>query len=172
MHDHTTTPEEWCPVVVYEGWYEVSNLGRVRRVRRWKVSAAGVGYVLKPSLSVGYPVVALSRNGRSKQRRVHVLVAEAFVPKRYEVNHLDLDRTHNCAANLEWVTSSENRIHGYLRQHPRKTKDGKVYLTPDEVRQVRELAKTMRNIDVARTLGISPNKVSRIVNGLNWAHVV
>ena len=170
MHDHTTTPEEWRPVVSYEGWYEVSNLGRVRRTRTNNGTHAG--RVLKPSLSAGYPLVVLSRGGHVKQMRVHALVAEAFVPLRIEVNHLDLDRTHCCAQNLEWVTKSENRKHGYLRETARKTRDGKVYLTPDEVRRVRELSKTMRQFEVAKELGISQNKVSRIVNGLNWAHVV
>lgn len=164
MHDHTTTPEEWRPVVGYEAFYEVSNLGRVRRTTN--------RHILSPGLSAGYPVVALSVNGKPRMHRVHVLVAEAFIPLQVEVNHLDLDRTHCCVQNLEWTTKSENRKHQYLRKVPKVTRDGKVYLTPDEVRKVRELSKTMRQYEVARALGISPNKVSRIVNGLNWAHVV
>jgi len=45
MRSDSTSLEEWRPVVDYEGWYEVSSLGRIRRVRAGQ--GARAGYVLK-----------------------------------------------------------------------------------------------------------------------------
>ena len=62
-----------------------------------------------------YAVVGISvGQGKMKRKRVHRLVAEAFIPnpenKPY-VNHKDGVRYHNNVDNLEWVTPSENTQH-------------------------------------------------------------
>ena len=62
------TDEVWRPVVGFEGWYEVSSRGRVRRVG---------GRPLRPATnSWGYRYVALSRRGVAVTRNVHALVPE------------------------------------------------------------------------------------------------
>src|SRR3972149_1183846 len=95
--------EEWRPVVGWEGWYEVSNLGRVRRIKE----AAGTrrGHILR--WAVGgkppYPRVFLCREGKVLTKRVHRLVAEAFLgpcPEGQEVNHKDGDKANPRASNL------------------------------------------------------------------------
>ena len=69
--------EDWRPVVGYEGWYEVSSLGRVRRARPGL--GARVGHILSPQLSNnGYLMVPLCREGCRRYRSVHRLVGEAF----------------------------------------------------------------------------------------------
>jgi hypothetical protein len=96
--------------------YEVSNDGQVRslphidrRGRPWP------GKVLRPT-GTGRcrRYMCVSIDGRL--RKVHRLVAEAFLPKsagRDHVNHKNGDPTDNRAENLEWCTSSENVKHAY-----------------------------------------------------------
>lgn len=98
--------EIWAAVPEYEGLYEVSNYGKVRRVG---------GAALQGNInSYGYRVVRLTRNGRPKDKKVHRLVALAFLPTiagKNDVNHKDGDKLNNCVENLEWVTRGENNKH-------------------------------------------------------------
>lgn len=113
----TVRPEEWRPVLGYEGYYEVSSSGRVRSLprtapRRVKGAVPVRGRVLTayPD-SHGYPSVKLSRDGAQRRRPVHVLVCEAWHgprPDGMEARHLDDDKTNTAPENLRWGTRSEN----------------------------------------------------------------
>ncbi len=66
--------------------------------------------------NVGYKQVKLHKNGKKYYRRVHRLVAEAFIPNDNnlpQVNHIDGDKTNNTVQNLEWTTNKKNTQHGY-----------------------------------------------------------
>ena len=108
------TAERWLPVVGYEGFYEVSDQGRIWSVPRLDPTGRRQGgRFLKPksSGSTGYLKVTLMRNGVSDQRLIHRLVLEAFVgacPDDSETRHLNATRTDNRLVNLAWGTSSEN----------------------------------------------------------------
>lgn len=82
--------------------YEISNLGRIRNG----------GRVLKPWLTLGYPCITLCRNGEQKKKRIHVLVAEAFLGPRPEgatdVRHLDGNPGNPVVTNLAYGTRSDN----------------------------------------------------------------
>lgn len=98
---------EWRPVVGYEGLYEVSIGGQVRSLPR----ATTRGKVLAQNPSAGYPAVTLSRLGKARTRRVHVLVAESFLGRRPggdEVRHRDGARGDPSAANVEYGTRADN----------------------------------------------------------------
>lgn len=103
------TDEIWRPVPNYEGFYEVSNAGRVKSVYRYK-------RILKPMISnTGYERVDLFKNKVREQFSVHRLVAMAFIQNPYNkpyVNHKDENKLNNCADNLEWVTPIENCNYG------------------------------------------------------------
>jgi len=114
---------EWKPISGYEGLYEVSDSGDVRSCDRYiKTQIRHVtsrlihGKMLSQNTkSNGYKTVDLCKNGKVKTTLVHRLVAEAFLPNPDRlgfVNHKDSDRTNNSKSNLEWVTASENRVHG------------------------------------------------------------
>lgn len=99
--------EIWIDVRDYVGGYFVSNLGRIR-------SNSSRARVLKAAISSGYLVLTLYNNGAGKQLKVHRIVAENFIPNPDNkpcVNHIDGNKLNNHAANLEWVTYSENTIH-------------------------------------------------------------
>lgn len=105
------TEEVWRPVVGYENEYEVSSLGRVRRVKA--AQGARVGRILAQQempLRGGYMSVGLTKGCLKKRFRVHRLVADAFLgPSDLPlVRHLDGDPKNNSAANLMHGTVSEN----------------------------------------------------------------
>jgi hypothetical protein len=107
--------EQWKPVRGFEGAYEVSNLGRVRRIK----AACGtkVGKVLKPQPQRdGYLLVNLHIAGVLTTKMLHRLVAEAFIPNPLrlpEVNHLD--SLSDCRASmLEWRSKAGHRRHHML----------------------------------------------------------
>lgn len=104
--------EQWKDVPGYEGRYRVSDQGRVRGLK---------GEIAQQPQNSGYLVVHLHLAGRRRARLVHTLVAEAFVPGRFEgaqVNHKDCCKHNNAAVNLEWVTRGENMAHAYANGHP------------------------------------------------------
>lgn len=112
--------EEWRDISGFEGYYQVSNLGRVRSLDRENVRS-GKGYrtikgrVLKQLLAGrGYCYVNFSVDGVYSRHYVHRLVANAFIDNpnnKREVNHKDGNKLNNIVSNLEWVNSLENNRH-------------------------------------------------------------
>lgn len=110
--------EEWKDVKGYEGFYQVSNKGRVKALSR-KVKYKNSFKTLKEKnrkLTVdsrGYLTVNLCREGVAKTAKVHKLVAIAFLnhtPCGYDlvVDHIDFNKTNNNVYNLRLVTAREN----------------------------------------------------------------
>ena len=101
--------EIWKPIPGYENFYEVSNMGHIKSVYRYKK-------ILKPMISnSGYKRVDLFKKGVRKQVSVHRIVAEVFVANPFNktfVNHKNEIKTDNRADNLEWVTHKENCNYG------------------------------------------------------------
>jgi HNH endonuclease/NUMOD4 motif len=116
--------ERWIPVPGYEGFYDVSDLGRVRSLPRTTTR----GGVLNPStVTAGYFRVSLSRLGVITEMLVHQVVCLAFVgprPDGLEVRHLDGNCQNNALGNLEYGTRSENafdRVRHGTHRNTRKT---------------------------------------------------
>lgn len=66
--------------------------------------------------TAGYSQVSFSFNGKVLNKRVHRLVAEAFIPNPnnyLEINHIDGNKENNSIGNLEWCTRSENIKHSF-----------------------------------------------------------
>jgi hypothetical protein len=105
--------ENWKPVVGYEGIYEVSDQGRVKRIK--PEYNTYVGKILSGGIEKnGYRVVLLYDNGKRKMFKVHRLVAIAFVPNpenKPQINHKNAIKLDNRAENLEWSTCQENITH-------------------------------------------------------------
>lgn len=168
--------ETWKPVVGYEGWYEVSNLGRVKRIKGG--IGAKVGHILKPQINSkwGYKVLSLSKKGQVKLNRVARLVAQAFIPNpenKPQVNHKDGIKTYDYVENLEWNTRSENI------QHRCKVlginmgeKSWKAKFNNKEVLRIKELLKQgIPQRRLAEDFGVCQRTISCINRGITYKDV-
>jgi len=102
---------EWKPIKGYEGLYEVSNDGRVRRLRfiNGSHNFEKIKECKQTLNTWGYMTVNLSKNGKSNTKRVHRLVADAFLGEsNLQVDHIDGNKRNNRLDNLEYVTPKEN----------------------------------------------------------------
>jgi HNH endonuclease/NUMOD4 motif-containing protein len=134
MNNATPTPERWLPAPDWEGWYEVSDLGRVRSVPHDTEMGLRGGHVLKPgSYKSGHKYVTFTRvTDAGKERatlQVHRLVMRAFAdhpcPEGMQVRHLDGNPENNRLTNLAYGTAAENardrdEVHG-RNHHSNKT---------------------------------------------------
>lgn len=117
--------EIWKSVHNYEGYYEVSNLGRVRSVDRIIFRKNGTklplkSHILPQQQYYGNSIIPrlrvnLCKNGVNKVFNVHRLVAEAFIPNPNnlpQVNHKDENPLNNNVNNLEWCDNVYNHNYG------------------------------------------------------------
>lgn len=113
--------EIWKDIEGYEGFYQVSNFGRVRsithRSKCFKGTKVFEGKILKQRIYNGYWIVSLHKGRKVKQCTVHRLVAKAFIPNpnnlpqvghKDEQNFLSGQECNNNVENLEWTTAKDN----------------------------------------------------------------
>ena len=109
--------ELWKNIKNYEGYYQISNLGRVKSLKKWCGNKHIKKYIdkeqiIKPSRdNLGYLKVMLHKERKIENKRIHRLVAEAFLdnPNNLPViNHIDNNKNNNCVNNLEWCTQKHN----------------------------------------------------------------
>lgn len=161
--------EIWKDIPFAKGYYQVSNLGRVRSISRTVNSKQSTrktkGQFLKQNLSSGYPIVTLSFNGLRKSVRVHRLVAEAFLPNptnKRTINHIDENKINNRIENLEWATDKENANHG---DRTEKSSLGR-YKPVEQLSLDGELINSFDSIKSASmTTGIASQKISATAMG-------
>ena len=161
--------EEWRPVKDFECLYEVSSLGRVRSVRTGRLLKYG-----QSRNDGGYYNARLYKHSKQYSRKVHRLVAEAFIDNidcKPTVNHIDGNIHNNVVENLEWATYSENVQHAH-----------DTGLTSDKrkVQQVHNgvVLKTYGSLtDAARAVGckkqaifVACNSPERLCRGFSWRY--
>ena len=114
--------EIWKDITGYEGYYQVSNKGRIRSVDRTVIGRGGMKMFRKSLIKgiytdkLGYYHVGLSKEGVLKRHLVHRLIALHFIPNpdnKRCINHIDHNPSNNELSNLEWCTHSENTIHSW-----------------------------------------------------------
>ena len=125
--------EIWSKIEGFENSYEVSNLGRVRgkfRTRKSKGTSTSVvrGIILNQKTDKdGYKEVALCKDGKMHYKRVHRLVASAFIPNPNNypiINHIDENPSNNCVSNLEWCSKSYNTKYSVHKRSQKVTCNG------------------------------------------------
>ena len=109
--------ETWRDIKGFEGLYQVSNKGRIKRLYRRVIDKRGIVQIFNESLLTctinvyGYYQTTLRKNGRKINIKLHRCVAEAFIDNPYNkplVDHIDGNKLNNTSDNLRWVTNSEN----------------------------------------------------------------
>lgn len=167
--------EEWRPVVDFEAQYEISNIGRVRRI-----SGHTAGRIIAISKKAEnnslYPQVNLWKDGRIRRRAVHLLVAAAFLgptPASTEVNHIDGDKWNPAVTNLEFLTRSENVLHAFDKGlQPSGENHYAAKLSSDDIAEIRRAGYSHRRRDgtvksLAAHYGVTHSHISYILSGQN-----
>lgn len=117
----------WKEIKGFEGYYEVSDDGRVRGMDRYVPNGDKFIHIpqreLKRTLrrshgaeDDGYLVVNLRKYGKAHVLNVHFLVAQAFIQNpdnKPTINHINGNKQDNRVTNLEWATYHENNTHAY-----------------------------------------------------------
>lgn len=132
--------EIWKDIPEYKGYYQVSNLGRVKGLKYtfWATRQFRTlpERILKPNKNKsGYYYVVLHKNRKGKTWKVHRLVALAFIPNPDNkpcVDHIDTNTTNNNVENLRWCTHKENINNPLTKQ--KLIKSG-VYTITQEMRE-------------------------------------
>lgn len=118
--------EIWKDIKNYEGIYQISNLGNVRRIKFINnIVEKGKILILKTNNFNKYSQITLCKNGKVKMFYIHRLVAEAFIPNpenKPQVNHIDENKKNNRADNLEWCTIKYNNLYGTRLEKVSKSK--------------------------------------------------
>jgi hypothetical protein len=173
-----TPKEEWRAVVGFEGKYEVSSIGRVRSIARFKRKSRELYLIepniLTPTMNNGYYNVVLNGVNGKRSAKVHQLVLEAFVGPRPDgmiTRHLNGVRDDNRVENLAWGTFKENsddmRRHGTMCLG-RAVPGAK--LSEEAVMDI--LTGRLSVLKFAEFYGVHPSTVDRIRQGLRWRHAL
>lgn len=171
--------EMWKDILNFEGFYEVSNVGRVRSKNRIIEDSLGrkrkyTSRILSVRSKNGYCFVSLNKGNTSKDIAVHRLVAEAFTPNPNDkpyINHINSNRADNSVENLEWSTPKENMEHmsemdrGYVRSIQ------KYNLTGDLIDEYPSIIKACAINDLDyRSLIAALNKNNSSCGGYQWKY--
>ncbi len=118
--------EIWKDIKGYEGYYKVSNFGLVKSIERVIVRKNGAllpvrERILKQAIGKrGYELVVLQKNGSSSTKKIHQLVATAFLNHtpcgfKLVVDHIDNNPLNNNVSNLQIISHRENVVKGTKR---------------------------------------------------------
>lgn len=125
----------------------------------------------------GYHRIFLSKNKSSKRLLIHRIVAIHFIKKikgKDFVNHKNGIKSDNSYLNLEWVTRSENTLHGYRERllNREGSKNCSAKLKEEDIPTIRNLNMAGKNLKyISNKFGVSENAIYKILNGSRWIHV-
>ncbi len=180
--------EVWLKVPGADGFYEVSNLGRVRS---WMKMGGGLrktrGYsrteyprVLRGFLDKnGYLVFDFYVGGRQRKVRLARCVLQAFVgpppSKKHEAAHLDGNKSNNKPTNLKWVTARENAAHKLLHDtRLRGATHGRAKLSEEQayfvITTLKQYSATKLQ-ELAASYGVTDGCIRAIYKGRSWSHL-
>lgn len=106
--------EIWTDIKGYEGYYQISTFGNVKRLVSFRCKSERI---LKPRIDkLGYKKISLCVNNETNEMLIHRLVMLNFTEIQEDkpcVNHIDGNPSNNHIENLEWCTHRENIQHAH-----------------------------------------------------------
>lgn len=170
--------EIWKDIKDYEGLYQISNLGRVKRLKREYIFYNHLTKrnnvkvidekILKGTINKGYNRICLTKNGIEKNHFIHRLVIENFVREvkdNESIDHIDCNKLNNHINNLEIVTVDENNHRAFLNNLDKRRKRDiqPVYLIDDDGKILKEYSSMS---SAAKDLNISSSShIGRMLDG-------
>jgi hypothetical protein len=165
--------EVWKDISGYEGLYQASNLGRIKRLKNNLIFKNVKNHH-------GYYHVTLTKNKKQQTKDVHRMIAITFLPKNNNknyINHKDCNKLNNKIENLEWCTSSENIQHALKNNlikyrkgegcHQHKLKEHQVMF----IRKQLENNYRGLNAKLAKMFNVHPQTITMIKQNESWSHL-
>ena len=143
-------------VIGFEGLYAITSCGKVWSYKRKKFLTGWIN-------GNGYHCVRLRKDKKNHSKRVHILVAEAYLGRptdnrKYDVGHLDDCPSHNWVGNLKWMTRNENLNTAHFREKQLKKYFNKILCV-----ETGEIFNTQR--EAAKALNIHPYGINSVLLG-------
>lgn len=173
--------ENWLDIPNYEGYYKVSDCGRIKsldRIINCKNGQTQRKPGIFPNFEIdkdGYYKLTLHKDGVQKKDFVHRWVAQTFLNNEKSkpvVNHKDGNKQNNHLKNLEWATFSENTKHAFdlgLCVMPSGSDNPNGKLTEKEVIHIRNLRKQGKTLKrISKEIDTSESNVKNIIYGYTW----
>ena len=178
----TMLEETWKDIEGFNGFYQVSNLGRVKSLGGWCGTAKKKERIRTLSHTKdGYLKVRLMYKGKDITCRVHRLVAEAFIPnpKNLEtVNHIDGNKENNVVNNLEWCDRIYQMEHAYklkLKTSRLGSDNTNAKLTDEDIKYIKSVYKKysreFNTVSLAKKFNVTNRVIGLIVNNKTYKNV-
>ena len=164
--------EIWKPIKNYEGIYEVSSHGRIRRLARFTdngryLEARMMKLNTDPN---GYLRITLKGGGRQLTSAIHAIALQAFDRDRRSgeiARHLDGNKLNNHISNLKWGTQSEN-VRDCIN-HGTHSSFSARHLTDKKAQKALDLRVEGNTYKViAKKLGVSTHVIGDLLSGKSF----
>lgn len=174
--------EIWKDIEGYEGYYQISNFGRVKSLSRLVIQRNGNNYLTKEKLMKikqkrnKYLFVTLTLEGSISNKYIHRLVLYHFGYKDgcgdLQVNHKDFNVINNRVDNLEWVTYRQNFEHRFINGRvPKGEQVSNSKLTGENVLNIKKEIPHKTLSEIAEKYEVSFQNISNIKRGKTWKHI-
>jgi len=160
--------EVWKDIQGFEELYQISNLGRVKSLKKSMNRKNSILILKNKTTPTGYIYVNIYKNKKCYTKYIHRLVAQYFIfnSNEYnEVNHIDGVKNNNSINNLEWCSHKFNIQHALYNGLIKTGSKNKLsVITEDQLIEINELKFFMSQKEISLKFNVSEMTISRILN--------